>query len=84
MYCNLYIYRTPNGKHFLCALVLYGCLARIENNSTRIRIDLYLPLASWLLACLCGNAFWVAGVGKVADGGNTEVGELTNPLESPA
>ena len=50
----------------------------------RIIIDLYLPLASWLLACLCGNAFWVAGVGKVADGGNTEVGELTNPLESPA
>ena len=42
------------------------------------------PLASWLLADSWGNAFWVPGAGKEADGGKTEVGEVTNALESPA
>lgn len=41
------------------------------------------PLDSKLLTGSGENAVWVAGAGKVDDGGNTEVGEETNALASP-
>lgn len=40
------------------------------------------PLVSWLLA-VSWNALCEVDVGKDTDGGNTDVGEVTNALESP-